>query len=186
MHRSPGRPSRARRCAGFTLVEVTVALLLAALVVLLAHRIYGGVLDASRRLAAAREDLDREANARRLLASLVGSLAIGSSDAGGFSGGVSGVSFSAWHVGGRGWPELCRVTVGARDGALAVNGLADEALRLADSVVGLEVEYLLDLGADARWMRAWESALSAPAALRLRIAHPARTDTLLFIVGPRG
>lgn len=181
MHRSTSRSLR-----GFTLVEVTVALTLAALVVLLAHQLYGGALDAGVRLAVAREHLDRDVNARRLLATLTGSVDISSSHSVPFSGGTSGVRFSAWHVGGRGWPELRTVSLSVKGAALVLDGLADSSLVLADSVQSLAVEYLLDLGANERWMHDWTSSLSAPLALRLRIASAGRTDTLLLPIGPRG
>jgi prepilin-type N-terminal cleavage/methylation domain-containing protein len=171
---------------GFTLVEVTVALTLGALVVLLAHQLYGGVLDASARLTVERERLDREANAHRLLATLAGSLDIGGSRSGEFRGGANGVSFSAWYVGGRGWPERRDVSLAAKGTSLILEGLGDSSLVLADSVQAFTVDYLLGLGAGERWMRSWSSALSAPLALRLRIARAGHTDTLLLPIGPRG
>jgi len=72
------------------------------------------------------------------------------------------------------------------DGVLRVQGLASEPLALADSVDALGIDYLLDFGAAERWGQAWMSEVSTPVALRLRIAHRGRTDTLLLLVGPRG
>jgi hypothetical protein len=96
------------------------------------------------------------------------------------------VTFTTWTAGARGWAERQRVSVFAGDGVLRVQGLAPEPLRLADSVAALGIDYLLDFGAAERWGQAWTSQVSAPVALRLRIARPSGTDTLLLLVGPRG
>ena len=50
--------------AGFTLIEVLVALTIGAIVVLLAHELFGAVADRGRTLTVARAALDRSANAR--------------------------------------------------------------------------------------------------------------------------
>jgi len=71
---------------GFTLVEVTVALAVGALVVLLAYRVYGGVLDGAARLLAAQQDLGRAANARRLLTALAQGIEVGTVPGSGFQG----------------------------------------------------------------------------------------------------
>ncbi|MDZ4863742.1 MAG: hypothetical protein SGJ01_09885, partial [Gemmatimonadota bacterium] len=61
---------------------------------------------------------------------------------------------------------------------------------LADSVVGVEFDYLLEPGAQTRWVQTWISPLSAPLGVRLRIARRANdvdwTDTLLVLIGERG
>jgi len=175
---------RARR--GFTLVEVTVALAVGALVVLLAYRVYGGVLDGAARALAAQQDVARAANARRLLTALAQGIEVGPVPGSGFHGSRERVTFTTWTVGARGWAERWRVSVFASDGVLRVQGLAPEPLQLADSVEALGIDYLLDFGAAERWGQAWMSEVSTPVALRLRVAHPGRTDTLLLLVGPRG
>ena len=53
---------------GFTLIEVLVALTISAVVLLLAHQLFTGIVDGGRSLVAARAQLDRAANARRWLA----------------------------------------------------------------------------------------------------------------------
>jgi len=185
--RPPGTP------AGFTLIEMLVALTLSALVVLLAHRVFAAVTDGAQRLAEARAALDRQANARRLLTALVGDLDIGLPGSSGFNGRPSGVAFSTWIEDSNGWLERRRIGLGVDGGALTVRGLAGGPLVLADSVSQLDVDYLLDYGADAPWVRTWQSPVSAPLAIRIRLSR-ARcvtgndicVDTLLMIVGPRG
>ncbi len=178
---------------GFTLLEVMVALTLGALVVLLAHRIFTGVTDGSARLAEARAALHREANARRLLAGVVGSIDIGRPGTGDFRGEPHGATFSTWYQSPAGWLEPRRVTLALGGDAIILRGLADEPVELADSVTALDLDYLLDYGAGESWVRTWTSTVSAPVAVRLRVSYAGNgtretgnVDTLLLIVGTRG
>ncbi|MGH7675111.1 MAG: prepilin-type N-terminal cleavage/methylation domain-containing protein, partial [Gemmatimonadales bacterium] len=178
---------------GFTLLEVLVALTLGSLVVLMAHRLFTGVTDGAARLAEARGALDREANGRRLLAAIVGSIDIGRPGAGDFGGEPHGAGFSTWYQSPEGWLEPRRVTLALSGGVLVLRGLGDEAIRLVDSVTALDLDYLLDYGAGESWVRRWSSTVSAPVAVRVRIARTGdgrreagEVDTLLLIVGTRG
>jgi len=169
---------------GFTLIEVMIALALSALVVLLAHRVFGGVVDGAEKLGAARITLDRDANARRALTEMFGSLDVGTEGAGGFAGRPGRVEFATWQRVPAGWLERRRVVLGLEGGALVAR--SDMSIALEDSVTAVEFDYLLEPGANAAWVREWISPVSAPVAIRMRIVHAATTDTLLFIVGSRG
>jgi prepilin-type N-terminal cleavage/methylation domain-containing protein len=173
-----------RGTRGFTLIEIMVALTLGALVVLVAHRIFTGVVDGATRLTAARHALDREANARRFLQEAFGSLDVGSDGAGGFAGRPERVEFTAWQRVAQGWLERRRVSLGVEGGVLIAR--SDLSIALQDSVRGVEFDYLLEPGMNAAWVRAWISPVSAPVAVRVRLARKVAVDTLLFIVGPRG
>ncbi len=179
---TPGRRPGVTR--GFTLIEVLVGLTLAALVMLVAHRVFTGVVDGSTRLQAARTALDREANARRSLTEMFGSLDIGTDGAGGFAGRPERAEFTTWQRVPAGWLERRRVVLGVEHGALVAR--SDQSIVLQDSVGRVEFDYLLEPGANAAWVREWISPVSAPVAVRMRIARKAAVDTLLFIVGPRG
>jgi prepilin-type N-terminal cleavage/methylation domain-containing protein len=170
--------------AGFTLIEVLVALTLSALVVLIAHRVFTGVVDGSTRLQTARTALDREANARRTLTEMFGSLDVGTEGAGGFAGRPERVEFATWQRVPEGWLERRRVVLGVEGGALFAR--TDISIVLRDSVRGVEFDYLLEPGMNAAWVREWISPVSAPVAVRMRVARAAAVDTLLFIVGSRG
>jgi len=74
-----------------------------------------------------------------------------------------------------------------------VRGGAEERIVLADSLRDAAFDYLLEPGARARWVREWVSPVSAPLAVRLRIAYLPRTastahhaDTLLLLIKERG
>jgi len=170
--------------AGFTLIEVMIALALSALVVLLAHRIFAGVVDGAQGLQAARTALDRDANAHRALTEMFGSLDIGTEGAGGFAGRPERVEFTTWQRVPTGWLERRRVVFGVEGGVLVAH--SDQSLALQDSVSRVNFDYLLEPGANAAWVREWISPVSAPVAVRVRIARIGAVDTLLFIVGSRG
>ena len=184
---------------GFTLIEVLLALSLGSLVVLFAHRLFTGVADGTRRLAEARQALDRESNARRWLAEAFGSLAVGEAGAA-FAGRADRVEFGSWQRTAAGWLVRRRIGIGRRGGRLVADVGAGDSVVLADSVKEVRFDYLLDPGAipsaqdldvmpgeRAAFVREWISPVSAPLAVRMRIARAAgMVDTLLLIVGPRG
>ncbi len=182
MHRDTG---------GFTLTEVLLALSLGSLVVLLAHALFSGVTDGARRLTEARAAVDREANARRWLAAAFGSLEVGDR-AGSFAGHPDRVEFGSWQLTPQGWLVRQRLIVGGGGRHLVARFAAGDSLVLADSVAGVELDYLLEPGENSTWVREWISPVSAPMAVRLRMTRARNregagiVDTLLLMVGPRG
>jgi len=173
-----------KRRHGFTLIEVMVALAISGLVVLAAHRIFTGVADSARSVATARENLDRRANARRWLKSAFLSLEPP------FEGRADRVSFTSWQLTSGGWFEP-QTTVLWRDRTQFLGKSGNEVLQLADGVSDVAFDYLLDPGANSKWVREWISPVSAPLAVRLRITGCERADagcvdTLLFLVKERG
>ena len=169
---------------GFTLIEVMVAVAVTGLVVLTAHRIFTGVADGARAVAVARERLDHDANARRWLKGTFLSLDPP------FEGRVNHASFTSWQLVPGGWLEP-QSTMLLQEGGRLLGKKGDEALELADGVSDLSFDYLLEPGADTKWVREWISPVSAPLAVRLRIAGCGRrdagcVDTLLFLIKERG
>ena len=173
-----------RRRYGFTLIEVMVAITIAGVVVLAAHRIFTGVADGARAVATARESLDRRANARRWLKATFLSLEPP------FEGRANRASFTSWHLVPGGWFEREPIQL-LQDGSHFLGATGAQSLQLADSVSDVAFDYLLDPGADAKWVREWVSPVSAPLGVRLRIAGCGQrdagcVDTLLFLVKERG
>ncbi|MGH7754647.1 MAG: PulJ/GspJ family protein [Gemmatimonadales bacterium] len=180
---------------GFTLIEVMVALTVSSVVVLLAQRLFSGMIDGVRQAAEARAALDREVNARRWLKSAFLSLEVGTPTSGGFEGRPSAVTFGTWQMTPGGWLEGRRIAL-RRDGPELRAG----DLVLAGGVRAVDLDYLLDPGLDSRWVREWISPVSAPLAVRVRIEWEEGggsgewgvgtkgqvTDTLLFLVKGRG
>jgi len=179
------------RRSGFTLIEVIIALSLAAMVVLLAHRVFASVVEGSQRVREARTRLDREANAGRWLTAAFGSLTVGTVG-GSFDGEPARVSFSAWLPVASGGFAPSRVALGLEEGRLVARLDQGDSVVLADSVASATFDYLLEPGANERWVGEWISPVSAPVAVRLRfkrelpVGNVEAADTLLLLVGPRG
>jgi prepilin-type N-terminal cleavage/methylation domain-containing protein len=194
---------------GFTLVEVLVALTVGAMVVLVAHRSFATASELAGRVREQRRNHDHAANARRFLAAALGSVEVGGRD-GGFQGGPDRVAFTAWVVAPTGEPERRRVTLtiaGTVRGGSAYRqpeqagsevialvqrvargaSFAPDTLVLIPHADYLALDYLMGFGANAAWVSEWQSAVTAPLAVRLRIGSADRNvDTLLFGIWPRG
>lgn len=173
-----------RRRHGFTLVEVMVAMAIAGVVILAAHRIFTGVADGARAVATARASLDRSANARRWLKATFLSLDPP------FEGRANRAAFSAWQLVPGGWFEQTPTQL-VQEGSDFLATTVAGRLQLAGGVSDVAFDYLLDPGADTKWVREWISPVSAPLAVRLRIGGCGRhdaacADTLLFLVKQRG
>ena len=173
-----------KRATGFTLIEVIVALTIASLVIVAAYQIFSGVADGARAIAAARESLDRSANGRRWLKSTFLSLEPP------FEGRLDRSSFMSWELVPGGWFEPQSITL-RLDGDRLVAHANGSTVVLGTGVTDVAFDYLLEPGADTKWVSEWMSPVSAPIAVRLRIArcgkrNPGCVDTLLFLVKERG
>jgi prepilin-type N-terminal cleavage/methylation domain-containing protein len=179
---------------GFTLIEVVVAITIGALVVLLAHQLFGAVADYGRKLTVTRTTLDRAANARRWLNATFLSLDVGTDGARGFEGRSDHAGFSAWLLTPDGWFERRKVTLGAEQGRMRAIIVPGTPIALTDSVTDVQFDYLLEPGAESRWVREWVSPVSAPVAVRMRVERAGCgmrdegcvVDTLLFLIRERG
>ncbi len=156
------------RRRGFTLIEVMVALVVASLLTMIAHRVFGATLDAGRTLTAARQSLDRGENAHRFLAATFLSLEVGAAGQR-FEGRADAVRFAAWMETPDGWFEPIAVTIEVERNRLLAHVGMRPPIVLADSVVDVRFDYLLEPGADKAWITEWVSPLSAPIAVRLRV-----------------
>src|SRR5256885_29799 len=179
-----------------------VALTIGALVVLVAHQLFAAVTDRGRTLIVARTALDRAANAHRWLQATFLSLDVGTDGAGGVDGRADHAVFSTWLLTPDGWFERRQVALGAEQGHLQAGVTPGTAIALMDSVTDLQFDYLLEPGAESRWVREWVSPVSAPVAVRMRIERAGCpkglpvgrgmrdgrcvVDTLLFLVKERG
>jgi len=163
---------------------VIVAVAVAGIVIVTAHRIFNGVADGAKAVTVARLSLDRSVNARRWLKATLLSLEPP------FEGRVNRASFTSWQLVPGGWFEQQPTQLLLQNGDF-LGTAGGESLHLADGVTDVAFDYLLDPGADTKWVREWISPVSAPLAVRLRIAGCGRraaacVDTLLFLVKERG
>jgi prepilin-type N-terminal cleavage/methylation domain-containing protein len=178
---------------GFTLLEVMLALAVSSMVLLLSGELFGTVVDARGRIRTSTALSDREFNQLEWLREAFRSLDVGSNDRGSFQGGPDQVEFSSFLLTNRGWSESKRIRllVAGAQRLMAIVGEAD-TLALGERMVSLNLDYLLQPGAQARWVQEWRSPSTAPLAVRLRITRRGKdtpvgtVDTLLFLVGARG
>lgn len=171
---------------GFTLVEVLVAVAITGLVMLLAHQLFGAVVDGGRRITEARRALDRERNAERYLRDAFLSLEVGD-EAGPFEGHPDRVSFSTRQRTADGWLERRRLDLIGQSGSWVAIAPDGERVLLADSVRSVALDYLLEPGAASPWVGEWVSPVSAPLAVRVRITRQSGgADTTLYPIKARG
>lgn len=179
---------------GFTLIEIVVAITIGALAVLLAHQTFAAVGDRGQALVHARSALDREMNACRWLAAAFLSLDVGVDSTGGFEGRPDRVRFASRLRTPDGWFERRGVVLGRVREQLIATVTPGDSIALLDQVTDLQLDYLLEPGAESRWVRKWVSPVSAPVAVRLRVTRAGEkgvgertvVDTLLFLIQERG
>jgi len=173
-----------KRMAGFTLIEVLVALSIAGIVIVAAGRIFTSVIDATAAVSTAREELDRVSNAHRWLKATFLSLEPP------FEGRPNKLVFNSMQLNPGGWFELQATQLGQEGGHLLARS-GPRLFALADSVTDVTFDYLLEPGAATRWVHEWVSPVSAPLAVRVRVGGCGRrdagcVDTLLFLIRERG
>jgi prepilin-type N-terminal cleavage/methylation domain-containing protein len=179
------------RATGFTLVEVLVTLVLAGMIALMAHGIFAAALHASAEVRAVRGSLDHRHEAHRLLGAMFLSVDAGTVDDTPFHGGRDGISFSSWLQTSDGWFERSRVELSLNEQRLVATLPQGAPIVLYDSVAQVEFGYLLQPGADSRWVSEWVSEVSAPLAVRIRVTREHRlgrvvSDTVVYLIKARG
>jgi prepilin-type N-terminal cleavage/methylation domain-containing protein len=176
---------------GFTLIEVLVALVIATMLGLMAHQVFAAAVEGSAVLERGRRALDYTSNAHRFLAAAFLSLEVGVDEAGPFEGDPDEVCFASWLQTPDGWPEREAAALRVEDHRLVMVVASAPPLVLADSVAELHLDYLLEPGSKASWVREWHSSVSAPLSVRLRLTRRAADgsvaiDTAIYLVKARG
>jgi prepilin-type N-terminal cleavage/methylation domain-containing protein len=175
------------RRSGFTLIELLVALTITSIVVLLAARLFSGMITVAVEVRTTRDALDRRINAQRWEREAFANIEVGTSGAHPFEGHSGNVTFTSWMPVSDGWLErgTTRLNLVGPRLVLAHDGLPP--IVLADHIAQLNLDYLLEPGLNSRWVQDWISPVSAPLAVRLRLTDStASVDTLLFLIGERG
>ena len=181
MHRAEARRS------GFTLVELLVALMVSAVVLLGARMISESVADGAARVASQSRDDERAANGDHLLRMLVGHAEVAMSETETFGGDSTHATFTSWCDVPAGWQERCQVTVRvapATDGDATLDVEAGRGVVVHVRARGthLALRYLTDARFGGRWTSTWPPALTAPVAL----GAMSESDTLIVRIGGRG
>ncbi len=173
-----------RASRGFTLIEVMIALAVGGVVVLFAHSVFREAHELAIRVERSREVHERRMVAHETLRRVFAGLDLASTRAIGFRGDQRSARFVTLDaVTGR----RSTVQLRAIEGWLAASFDTPVPTRLLPAE-SFAFEYLLDMGADAPWVSGFQSPLSAPLAVRIRLRapHSEHVDTLLFVIGARG
>lgn len=182
------RAARPHRGAGFTLVEVMVAVAVIGVVLVGARTMLGQIADDADRIGAAAREADRDANAEALLRAIVGRVDVspGAGTEIRFEGEPQGARFHSWCEVPDGWLEACRVSLGFIElegaSALVLRLSTGELVPLRRGLRAGEIVYLRDAAAGGRWVRSWGATITAPQALGIVVDG----DTTIVRIGERG
>jgi len=188
------RTDRASRRSGFTLVELMVALVISAMVLIGARLMVEALSDATHRTIAAAHEADRAANADQFLRTLFARLEIGTAADRPFGGNPSSVHFTTWCDNPGGWLERCEALV-----ALEAHGdtnclvahltprdphgdIGSRTIRVATGFASGALRYLNDPRAGGQWFVQWGDGIVAPLAIGVVLDG----DTSIVRIGERG
>lgn len=181
-------PPRSHRPAGFTLVEVMVAVVVIGIVLVGARTMLGQMADDADRITAAAEQADRDANADALLRAAAGRLEVSAAPERPmrFEGEPRGARFHTWCEVPDGWLERCEASLGIIDlegaKALALRLSTGELVPLRRGFESGEILYLRDAVNGGVWMRSWGASITAPLAFGIVVDG----DTSIVRIGERG
>jgi len=190
------RPCSAPR-AGFTLIEVVVALAVGALVLIVARTLLETLSDHAHAAITAAGDADRAANAELRLRAAVAQVEVGTKDVSELEGDARVARFTSWCATPDGWLERCATTLRlarrsshpddatnrAADSIELVLEQADrEPLVVRRATRSARLLYLTSAAAGGHWLPAWTTGISAPLAIGVVLD----ADTLALWIGERG
>jgi prepilin-type N-terminal cleavage/methylation domain-containing protein len=180
------RSRKRHRQAGFTLIEVMVALTVGAVVLLGAHALLSQLGDSAERIAASAVALDREASADAVLRSAVADLEAVDDAEHRFQGSEQGARFLTWCPVPEGWVEPCDAMLGiirvGDENVLALELGAAEPIALRRGFRAGTLRYLMGAEDGGVWLSEWTSAVAPPLAVGVVLD----TDTLILRIGERG
>jgi len=174
------------RRAGFSLLEVMVALVITSLIALSAAGLVGGIVSQGAGRRTDRAAWNERWAFQALLDEAFRGLEVGTDSLSSFHGTPAEVRFTSNTPSARGWTELRRLRLSATGDAIL---LFDEQGRRDTLLTGVSAgfAYLLEAGERSEWLGGWSSPAGAPLAVRL-IVRPGHgpSDTMLFRIGRRG
>lgn len=176
---------RRKSLAGFTLIEVLVALVLSGLVAVGVHDVFATMSRAASQTSAASRALDTDATKARLLRGLVADMETTGSLDTEFGGDSVRAEFTSWCLTSHGWGERCRVVFALEE----VNRVTTLRVHFGEDSVSLQTVssesrllYLTDLSAGGGWSPRWNRGPLLPRAIGLLSPH----DTVIMRIGGRG
>lgn len=172
--------------AGFTLLELVIALLIGAIMMLIARSFVEELSLVGPRIVRERARTDRVMNADEWLRELVRQADTDSSEATeSFYADADSAEFTSWCQSPRGWNEHCTVVIRVqREGAmfkLAVDAGGQRESLIGPDSVALSLRYLAPSDTGLSLLSHWDGSLLPPAAIAL-----IGKDTTFLRVGRRG
>ncbi len=166
---------------GFTLIEVTIALVVGGMALSAAAALLTGLGERADQIRAAGARMDRDTNAERLLRSLWSNLRPSGDSSPIVRGDSMAVEFSAWCESVEGWLRPCRARLAveheARGSRFTLVVTADQTMTMhfwhRDRDLG-GIRYLRNAEHGGSWMTRWTDLVPPPA-----IAVIAGTDTVV-------
>lgn len=177
--------------SGFTLLEVLVAVMIAATVLLAADIVFEQLADSRSVIARSATKVDRERNAASTVVRWVSQVDISPRSGPGvqprsFGGNETSATFVSWCLAPGGWERECEVTLRvARDtnaSAIVASASTGESVRLPIHGTDATLRYLLDARGGGHWLRSWGAGPTTP----LAIGIVSGADTLVLRIGARG
>lgn len=178
---------------GFTLLELLVALVVSAVVLLGARAISETLADGAHRSTVAATDADQSVNSERLLREVVGRIEVADRGDRRFDGTSKRARFASWCAVPAGWLERCSGALlldstAALDGGVSPRHTLLLVLSTGDSIplrAGFErgsLWYITASEHGSTWYREWGNGITVPAAIGVVIDG----DTTLVRLGDRG
>ncbi|MGH7334195.1 MAG: PulJ/GspJ family protein [Candidatus Rokuibacteriota bacterium] len=168
---------------GFTLIEVMVALMIGGMALAGAAALLSGLAERAEAIRTAAARVDREANAERVLRSLLANLELSPDTSPSWVGDPRSARFRAWCDTPAGWPGRCAVRLFFQDSG-GVGSLRLELIGAEPSVTELRrgfraghFRYLVNAGQGGQWTTRWSHPVP-PAAVAVITGN----DTLLLTV----
>lgn len=170
---------------GFTVLELTVALAVAGIVMFTAWSMVDQVARASAGIASYSNQSDREANADRLLRSLLSQIIAPADSLSVFAGAPDVMRFVTRCEQPGGWQEACEAGLALThmDGQLKLHAVFPDRIVELHAYSGrASFRYLESPAHGGRWLPSWKSALSIPWAIGVVTDR----DTAIVRIGERG
>lgn len=173
--------SRSKR-RGFTLLELMVAVVLGAGILMAGRLLLEQVTSASQTILFAQAASELRVSREQTLRELFRNLEIATTDSVTFGGTEHDMTFTSWCDSASGLRGRCRVTL-TLDSVLAMTSSSDSArvVLARDTVLGV-FRYLNDVHDGGQWLRGWGNGITIPLAIGVVFGH----DTTVLRIGSRG
>jgi prepilin-type N-terminal cleavage/methylation domain-containing protein len=171
---------------GFTLLEVIVAMTIAAALLAVGRAMLGELGDETLRLQQSAAAADHEANVDATIRVIIGSIDIESQRQTIFAGNANEVTFLTWCDVPDNWSERCSVTIkfasnGDRVALLCVPSIGASMILRSNVRTG-ELRYLGSADHGGVWTSTWGPGATVPLAIEIVVDK----DTLIVPIGDRG